>query len=117
MTPATLSPDDLPIYKGAQWAHTFSLKQTGTNTPVDLTGLGPFVLTVKRPSNDSVLVQGTVAFVGSATLGQLSVLLTAAQTDLCPIGTVRIGLRDRVNNPYVEGVCNVRFFAPDPAAP
>jgi hypothetical protein len=115
MTPATINPDDMPIYKGAQWSHTFTFKQRGTTDPVDLTGLGPFVITLKRTNNDTVVAQAAVAFVGDPELGQITGSLTAAQTDPLPIGNLRIGMRDAFNNPYAEGLVAVKPFTPDPA--
>jgi hypothetical protein len=114
MTPATIKPSDLPIYKGARWSHTFTFLQAGTDAPVDLTDLGPFALTFKREAGDTLLVHGSVT-IDDAEAGKLAVLLTGAQTDALPLGKVRIGLRDRLNNPYAQGFCDVLFFAPDPA--
>jgi hypothetical protein len=113
MTPATIRPDDMPIFKGGRWSHTLTFLQTGSDAPVNLTGLGPFVLTFKRETGDTLLLQGSTT-IADAAAGKLDVLLTGAQTKTLPLGKVRMGLRDNLNNPYAQGFCNVLFFAPEP---
>jgi hypothetical protein len=112
MTPANHNFD---IFKGAKWGHTLTLKVSGTQTPVDLTGLGPFVLTVKHPTRDEVLFNATVTSDYDDT-GILAVAISSTQSDTLTIGTKpRYGLRDAENNPYMTGLLNVKYFAPDPS--
>ena len=116
MTPDTISPDDMPIYKGAQWSHVISFEQNVEGyPPVDITGLGPFVVTIKRATKNVVLAQAAVEILGDPEDGQIMATLTAAQTSRLPLGQVRIGIRDAYNNPYGEGFCSVNFFTPEPA--
>jgi hypothetical protein len=108
MTPGIL---DIPIYKGAKWEHVLSFKVKGTQTPVDLTGLSPFVLTASHPKKDLVLVTGTVTDTDLAA-GEITILFSAEQTDSLDLGIVRIGLRDAANNPYLANPVCVEFFSP-----
>jgi hypothetical protein len=114
MTPHILTPNELPIYQGAKWSHTLTITQAGTTTPVDLTGLGPFVMEIRRVTGNGLLVSPTCT-VATPANGQIAVLLTAAQTEVLPLGSVRVGLRDAQNNPYIEGETEVRRFTPNPA--
>jgi hypothetical protein len=112
MTPGKFT---VPIYRGAKWSHTLTMKQKGTVTPVDLTGLGDFVMQFKG-SAGNVLASATILSDYDAT-GTMTVTLTAAQTLAFPIGeaAVTVGLRDAENNPYIEATIPVRKFTPDPA--
>ena len=115
MTPATTL--NAPIYAGAKWEHTLSFKQSGTSTPVNLTGLTPLVVTFKNTSR-SVVADASVSVVGDdPTAGVITVSLTAAQTLRFPVGSasVTIGIRDALNNPYLEASLDVKPFTPDPA--
>ena len=114
MTPHTLTQSELPIYQGAKWSHTISFVQTGTTTPVDLTGLTPLVCEIRNASNGKLLASPTVTC-ATPSNGQVTVALTAAQTNALPLGVVRMGLRDAANNPYFEGESIVKTFTPDPA--
>lgn len=111
MTPGDL---DLPIYRGAKWSFAFAFVVVATDTPLDLTGLGPFVCEVKDPRRDSVLATATVTSDYDAT-GIVTVTLTAAQTRSLPVGKVRMGIRDAENNPYLEWTPEVKWFTPNPA--
>lgn len=108
MTPGIL---DIPIYKGAKWEHVLSFKVKGTQTPVDLTGLNPFAFTVSHPKKDLVPVTGTVTNTDLAG-GEITISLSAEQTDSLNLGIVRIGLRDAANNPYIANPVLVEFFSP-----
>lgn len=112
MTPATRNFD---IYKGAKWGHTFTFLQSGTTDPFDLTGRGPFVFTVKKPNTDQTIFEATVTSDYDDT-GAMSVEISSDQSDRLAIGSqVRYGLRDAQDNPYMVGVLNVKYFAPEPA--
>jgi hypothetical protein len=112
MTPGTI---DIPIYKGAKWEHTLTFKQSGTNTPVDLSGLGDFVMTFRNPSG-SVIINAAIDDTDAAT-GVLVVSLAADQTNRFTVGTdmVTVGIRDALNNPYLQATLDVRPFTPTPA--
>ena len=110
MTPGTFN---IPIFKGAKWEFTFLFKVTGTSTPIDLTNLGPFVATLRNPKTRVILAQGTVTSAYDAT-GLVTVKFTAAQTINIPLGSVSFGVRDAVNNPYIQADIPVKFFAPEP---
>jgi len=116
MTPHILTSNELPIYQGAKWKHTLTITQAGTTTAVNLTGLTPFVMEIRRVKDDRLLASPTCT-VATPSSGQVAVLLTAAQTNALPLGIVRIGLRDELNTPYLEGESEVRRFTPDPEAP
>lgn len=111
MTPATRNFD---IYKGAKWSHTFRFLQSGTITPINLDGLTPMVFTVKKPNTDETMFNATVV-VATPSSGVAVVTISSAQSDLLPIGAkVRYGLRDNLDNPYMVGVLDVKYFAPEP---
>jgi len=112
MTPGELT---TPIYRGAKWAHTFTFLQSGTSTPVDLTGLTPLVMEF-RDKTGSLITSATVT-VATPSSGVVAVSLTAVQTQLfrLGVGIVRAGIRDALNNPYAEGTLDVKYFTPTPA--
>ena len=115
MTPVNITGiPDLAIYQGARWYHTLTLLQTGTTTPVDLSGK-TFALEFRHPSRDTLLFSGAIAFVTDGTDGKITVLATAAQTNTLTKGKVRCGMRDNLNDPYLEGEIAVLPFTPDPA--
>jgi hypothetical protein len=111
MTPATRN---FNIYKGAKWSYTFSFLQSGTTTPVNLSGSVPMVFTVKKPNTDETIFNATVT-VATPANGVAVVTISGAQSDLLPVGAkVRYGLRDNLNNPYMVGFLEVKYFAPEP---
>ena len=111
MTPGTLN---IPIYKGARWAHTLTFLQSGTQTPVSISGLEPFVMTFKNEAG--YLLANALVTVMDAPNGVLSVVLTAAQTDTFPLGAGKasVGLRNNNNDPYLQATLDVLPFTPDP---
>ena len=109
----TPGPLNAPIYKGAKYEHTLTFYVKGTATPVNLTGLGPFVCTVSHPKRDTILATFTVTETNLAA-GQITVTGLPAQTDELDEGTVRLGIRDVQGNPYVANSVPVLFFSPDP---
>lgn len=113
MTPGTLN---IPIYRGAKWEHTLTLKQRVTKTPVDLTGLGPFVLQVENSRTRETLATATITSDYDAT-GVMTVTIPASITKDFPLGTgaVNVGMRDAFNNPYLQATLNVWDFTPEPA--
>ena len=112
MTPGTLN---IPIYRGAKWEHLLSFVQDGTTTPIDLTGLGPFVMDFKDISGN--LITTAEVTVDDPTTGEMVVTLTADQTLLFTLGGrgVTAGIRDALNNPYAQGILDVSLFTPDPS--
>lgn len=113
MTPGTTT---LPFYRGAKWSHIFTFTQTDGGTAVDLTGLGPFVCEVERVDGGTTLGTATITSSYNST-GIMTIEFSASVTRTFPVGTgtVRLGLRDALNNPYLIGVLDVVKFAPDPA--
>lgn len=109
MTPGDLN---IPIYKGAKWSFIFRFRITGTNTPVDLTGSGPFVCQVKALNSERVLADAVVTSDYDNT-GLVRVTLSATQTAALPLGKVTMGLRDAQDNPYLEGTPEVKRFTPN----
>ena len=111
MNPGILAPEDLPIYKGARWAHTLWLENDDDGSPVDLTGLGPFSLVFKRQKSDIVLAEGTATVAVDPTTGAIEVVLEPEQTATFAIGLVDIGLVDTNEDPWIVGECNVKRIA------
>jgi hypothetical protein len=114
MTPYTLQPEDFPIYRGAKWQHVLEM-QSPDGSPLNLTGLGPFVLEFER-GNGSSLGSATCTVDADPETGFVTVLLTAAQTLALPLGDIHAGMRDASNNPYFQGTIPVRDFTPTPAS-
>jgi hypothetical protein len=114
MTPHILTANELPIYQGAKWEHTVALTDASTGAALNLTGFTPFVCEIRRESDDRLLASPTCT-VATPANGLIVLLLTAAQTAALPLGTVRMGLRDNLNNPYIEGQNSVNRFTPLPA--
>ena len=112
MTPGLLT---TPIFQGAKWEHTLTFRQSGTATPVNLTGLTPLVMQFRNTAG-AIIASATVT-VATPSNGVAVVLLTAAQTEKFPLGTgtVLAGIRDALNNPYAQGTLDVKPFTPDPA--
>jgi hypothetical protein len=112
MTPAVFNFD---IYKGAKWEHTLTFKVSGTTTPINLSGLGPFVFTVTKPNTDTPIFDATITSNYDAT-GVMTVTIPSSLTDSLFVSQqVRYGLRDAQNNPYMVGVLTVKYFSPNPA--
>lgn len=115
MTPADITGNaDFTIYKGAKWEHTLTFTETATGDPLDLTDLDTFVITLSNPNSNTVLANGTVVNTNLAG-GIITVSFTAAQTLALALGSVRIGLRDALNNAYIVGIVAVKPFSPTPA--
>ena len=109
MTPGTT---DIPISRGGRWSFTFAFVVTETDTPLDLTGLGPFVCEVKDIKADRVLVTPTVTSDYDAT-GLVTITMSPTQTRSLALGLVRLGLRDAQGNPYLEYTPEVAWFTPN----
>lgn len=112
MTPGDL---DLPIYRGAKWSFAFLFVVVDTDTPLDLTGLGPFVCQIKDPRADRLLATATVESDYDDS-GLVTITLTPTQTRALSVGKVRMGLRDNEGNPYMESMIEVKWFSPNPPA-
>jgi hypothetical protein len=110
MTPSRKNFD---IYKGAKWSHTLTFKVSGTNTPVNLTGLGPFVFTVKKPRKDENLFNAVVTSAYDNT-GVIEVTISSLNSDSLIVGTqYPYGLRDALDNPYMVGFLDAKYFPPE----
>lgn len=115
MTPAIPTAtqiDKLAIYKGATWEHVLTFTDSAGDS-LDLTGLSPFVFTITKLKSDTLIVNATVANTNLAG-GIITISLTAAQTEALNIGDVRAGLRDNINDPYLQMILAVKYFSPDP---
>jgi len=108
MNPGILKASELPIYKGARWAHTLTMENVDDGTPADLTGLGPFSLVFKRINSDAILATGTATVDADPQTGIIEVVLTPAQTEEFAIGEAAIGMVDANEDPWIVGVCAVR---------
>lgn len=107
MTPGNI---DLPFYKGAKFEYEFSFFDDETGLPLDLTGLGPFVASFDY---DSTTFDATVTSDYDDT-GIITVSVLASITKDVPLGTIRFGIRDNLNNLYIESVLNVKYCTPAP---
>jgi hypothetical protein len=115
MTPADITDNEnFIIYQGAKWDHTVTFTQTDGGDPVDLSGR-TFSIAIAHPTKNLQLATGAASFVTDGTDGQLAIGFTAAQTDKLALGTVRIGLRDDLNNAYIVGTLPVEYFPLNPA--
>lgn len=114
MNPANPHLETFPIYKGAKWQHIVRFVQTGTIDSVDLTGLGPFVATIDHGCKDEDLADALVEVDDDPTTGLVKITLTAEQTSQLPLGHIRFGFRDALNNPYIACTVPVRYFSPAP---
>jgi len=108
MTPGDLN---VPIYRGARWSFAFTLVVVGTNDPLDLTGLGPFVCEIKDPRGNRLLATPTVTSDYDDT-GVITITITPEDTLALPLGNVRMGVRDVDRNSYLEGMPEVSWFTP-----
>lgn len=118
MTPATTT---LKIFRGSKWDNEIHFYQTGTTTPVNLTGLAPFVMEIRRKQGSTLLLSPTYTAVDLVN-GKIRFTATAAQTLALPEPPsaqnpifARYGIRDAHNNPYAEAVMEIHPFTPDPA--
>lgn len=102
----------MPIFQGSKWGHTLYLQDPDGN-PLDLTGLGPFVVQFDK-ANGNAIATATTAVDADPATGIVTTFLTAAQTIDFAIGPVRAGMRDAANNPYFQGLLQVHKFSPTP---
>ena len=112
MTPGTIT---IPFYKGARYAHRLTLTNTSDGTALNLTGLGPFAFTVKNARTGALLAEATLTSSYNST-GIIDVEILASVTNRFPLGTdaVSVGMRDNLNNPYIQATVDVLPFTPDP---
>lgn len=116
------TPADTPLtfYRGAAWGHIFSFFQEGTDTPVDLTGLGPFVLEVRKEQDGPLLLSATYSAIDLVN-GQIQLTATATQTLALPKPVsprnpvvLRYAIRDGTNAAYAEAPAYVYPFTAAP---
>ena len=117
MTPGTTT---LSFYRGARWAKTFTVKQTGTDDPIDLSGYGPFVMEIRRRKEGALLLAPTYVEIDLVN-GQIAFEADAAGTDALPQPpgvikplTAYFGIRDNNNNLYVTGAALIYDAIPAP---
>jgi hypothetical protein len=98
MTPGTFT---TPFYRGAAWAFDFNIEDLAVD-PVDLTGLGPFVMAITLPgkTEPTLEIEGTGAY--DAT-GVVTFSITKEEIERLPLGPVNVGVRDDNDMPYVVG--------------
>ena len=118
MNPATTT---LQFHRGAKWSQTITFYQSGTATPVNLTGLGPFVMEIRRKKGGPLLLSFTYTATSLAN-GQITFSATAAQTEGLPKPpsadkplVAFYGIRDAQNNLYANGPAHIFDAIPDPA--
>jgi hypothetical protein len=104
-------PTGIVFYKGAPFSKELYLKDSSGYT-MNLTGFGPFVCEIKTNDNSALLATGSIA--EDAPLGKLTLTFTDNQTDLFPIDTVRFGLIDAFNRPYIDGFVPVKQMTVTP---
>jgi len=113
MKPGILTAEMLPFYKGTRWAHTLTLKNRSDKSPVDLTGVGPFTFTITPMKSKTIIGTGTATVDADPETGKIYLVVGTSVTDDLPEGEVRVGLRSANDDPYIVGVCAVRYFPPD----
>ena len=118
MTPSNTT---LKIYRGAKWDHEIRFYQSGTSTPVDLNGLDPFVMEIRKKQGGPLLLSPTYTEV-DLTNGRIQFTALADDTLTLPEPAnpqspimARYGIRDSLNNPYAEGTMEIYSFTPNPA--
>jgi hypothetical protein len=113
MTPG---PFEIPFYQGATWNQTLEFTDEETGTPFDLTGLGPFVMTVKdKDGNVLSQVDGTGDYTDD---GLVEFTIDHTVTASFQLGTVYVGVVDANVLPYLSGNPKVfRFSAPEETPP
>lgn len=111
MTPGAFN---IPIYRGANYAYALEFVKTdGSEDPVDLTGLGPFVAVITNAATGKVLQYGVVTSDYDAT-GTVAFSFTGDQTKTLPAGIVGFGIRDSLGNPYLQSEVRTEKFSPPP---
>jgi hypothetical protein len=118
MTPSTTP---LTFHRGAKWDQVITFYQSGTETPVNLTGLGPFVMEIRRKKGGPLLLSFTYTAT-DLTNGQIQFTATATQTETLPQPAnfdrplvAYYGIRDAQNNLYANGPAHIYDAIPDPA--
>ena len=115
MTPADITGNaSLAIYQGAKWEHVITFTETNGGAALDRTGY-TFSLEFFHPTRKTLLFEGSAELTTDGSDGKVTLLATAAQTDDLSLGQVWVGLRDHLNNPYMVGILNVKYFPNDPA--
>ena len=110
MTPG---PFEIPFYQGATWSYSLEFVDEDTEVPYDLTGLGPFVMTVR--DKDGTILSETNSVGPYDATGIISFEVDSSVTALYTLGTVYVGIVDNNMEPYAVGTPKVlRFSAPAP---
>ena len=100
----------VPFYKGATWSFTFAFVDEITEDPYDLTGTGPFVMTVRKVGCNSLLaeVEGVGDYDDD---GLVSFQILSSSTTNFPLGKVMVSVRDNADLPLVADLVQVLPFA------
>lgn len=113
MTPGT---HNITVYRGARFSETLNLiANDGTETPLDLTGLGPFVAECRDRSRSPLIFAFTCTSVDLPN-GEVGIAVEAVTTDAITLPlphTSRWGLRDALGNYYVIGDCQLEGAIPE----
>lgn len=104
------------MYRGAKFSMRFSCFAADKVTPLNLTGLGPFVMEVRRRSRAPLLLSLTFTATNLAQ-GKFQFVAESGQTDTLPIGQARYGIRDALDNLYAEGIMDISAATPEPSTP
>lgn len=109
MTPGIF---DIPFFQGATWNQTLEFIDEVTDLPYDLTGLGPFVMTIKdKDGNELASATGTGDYDND---GLVNFSIDSSVTINFPLGTVYVGIVDDNMEPYMVGAPKVLKFAYPP---
>jgi hypothetical protein len=118
MTPATTT---LKIFRGSKWDNEIRFYQTGTTTPLNLTGLEPFVMEIRRKQGSPYSCHSPTRLLISRTDGSGSrqpqrrhSLYRNLLQHRTPFSHVTAS-GTPLNNPYAEAVMEIHPFTPDPA--
>lgn len=104
----TPGPFTTPFYHGAAWSFDFHFTDEN-DAPLDITGLGPFVLAIRRDGGRTNLVRVESTGTYDAT-GVVTFSLTEEESAVLPIGNVLVGVSDAEGIPYMIGVVPVNPF-------
>jgi hypothetical protein len=110
MTPSNQA---LKMNRGARLALRFSCFAADSETPLDLSGLGPFVMEIRRRSRAPLLLSPTFVEV-DMTQGIFEFISEAEDTSILPVCQARYGIRDALDNLYADGIMDILPATPNP---
>lgn len=114
MTPGTYN---ITIYRGMKFSDTLEfVSDDGLDTPLDLTGLGPFVGEVRARSRGPLIFTIDIDETELAA-GKLTISIDPAVTDAVELKlpyTAKLGIRDAEGNYYAIGDAQIEGAIPTP---